>query len=374
MSEEVIIEYIDTAASLAKLSGLLGSKKEFAFDTEFDRFYREYGFKLSLLQIFEGNKCYLVDPISIKDLSPLWPVFEEPGICKVVYSCSEDIQLLKVNGCNPQNIYDIQIAAKLCNHPATSLSALMSAEFGIESDKTLQRSNWRRRPLSKEQIAYAGNDVSRLLHLKHLLETLAAKRGVTEMIFEENKACERIPVTEYEVKLSVNQRKKYSPALQKSFLELLHFRNDIAMYYNVPPSNIVTDATLESIVEQKQEFLSAPFNKGFSKRFTEDMANREKFMEIIKNIRAEYVPRVPKPKKEPFFQQKVKDEAADVEFDRKYALLYNDIVTAYGKEAGEYILRGFKKMVTSTSPGRPKLKAYQHNIIREACKKLNIHF
>ena len=96
----IIIKLIDTETKLKELVEKLKTKTAFGFDTEFDRFCREYGFKLFLLQIFDGETCYLVDPLALKDLTTLWTVFEDPAICKVVYSSSEDIQLLKLNGCN----------------------------------------------------------------------------------------------------------------------------------------------------------------------------------------------------------------------------------------------------------------------------------
>ena len=114
MSREIVdnngigIQLINTDAGLANLCEKLKTKTAIGFDTEFDRFYREYGFKLFLLQIFDGDMCYLVDPLAFKDLTSLWAFFEDPSICKVVYSSSEDIQLLKINGCNIKNIYDLQ--------------------------------------------------------------------------------------------------------------------------------------------------------------------------------------------------------------------------------------------------------------------------
>ena len=371
---DVEIKYIDTDGKLNELCKILSTKVEFAFDTEFDRFYREYGFKLSLLQIFDGEKCYLIDPIAIKDLQSLWVLFDDPAICKVVYSCSEDIQILKVNGCFPKNIYDIQIAAKLCNYPATSLAGLMLAEFGVESDKTLQRSNWRRRPLTKDQVLYAGNDVSRLLKLKKTLEALSEKRGVSRMISEENKSCEKIAVSEYVVKISVHQKRKYDAPHQKILLDLMLLRNEIAIEYNTPPANIVSDATLEQIIENKDAFLKAPFSKGFSKRLSEDALNQNRIINLVKNIRGNFIPRVLPEKRalSPFY--KPKEEIADTEFERKYDLLYNEIIASYGKESGEYILRGFKKVVNSTFPGAKKMKEYQQDIIEKACKKLRIDF
>ena len=373
-SGDTPIKYIDTDAALAETCETLAQKTVFAFDTEFDRFYREYGFKLSLLQIFDGEYCYVIDPISIKNLQPLWPLFENRGICKVVYSCSEDIQILKVNGCHPKNIYDLQIAARLCNYPANSLGDLIFDEFGVRPDKTMQRSNWRRRPLSAEQFLYAGNDVSRLLKLKDILQAIADKRGVSRMIEEENRACENIPVTEYKVKISVVQKRKYDHANQKILLSMLDLRNEIAMGYNVPPANIVSDSTLESIIENKAAFLRAPFSKGFSRKLCEDTESKKKFLNLIGNISETFTQRPVPEKKFPPRYPKISDEHADTAFEEKYALLYNEIIGAYGKESGEYILRGFKKSVGAFPPNQNKLKAYQQSIIEAACNKLKLVF
>lgn len=369
-----IIKYIDTHKALEETVKVLQSKKSFAFDTEFDRFYREYGFKLSLLQIFDGEICYLIDPLALTDMKELWVLFEDPTICKVVYSCSEDIQILKVNGCNPKNIYDIQIAAKFCNYPANSLGDLMRDVFHIEPDKSMQRSNWLRRPLLPEQIAYAGNDVSKLLELKDLLENVAVERNVAGMIAEENKSGERIPITEFKVKLSHNHKKKYTHNDQKKFMELLLLRNEIAIKYNVPPATIVSDSTLENIMEDKSQFFRAPFAKGFSKRLTADEKNKQLFINLIGKEETDLIPlKMPERLVKSDFDMPT-EKVAMSETEQKYLQLYNEITNQYGKNAGEHILRGFKKSLNALPQNQNPLKAYQQNIIDEACRKLEIKF
>lgn len=369
-----VIKYIDNLNALEATVEKLRTTQAFAFDTEFDRFYREYGFKLSLVQIFDGEFCYLIDPLALKDLQQLWALFEDPAICKVVYSCSEDIQILKVNGCNPKNIYDIQIAAKFCNYPANSLGDLMRDVFHIEPDKSMQRSNWLRRPLLPEQIAYAGNDVSKLLELKALLEKVAAERNVAGMIAEENRSGEKIPVTEFKVKLSHNHKRKYTHNDQKKLMELLILRNEIAMEYNVPPATVVSDSTLENIMEDKALFFRAPFAKGFSRRLMEDEKNKQCFIKLIGKENENFIPlKMPERERaEGYDRPDEKTSMSDTEV--KYLQLYNEITAQYGKDAGEHILRGFKKLLSANPQQQNPLKAYQQNIIDEACKKLNISF
>jgi ribonuclease D len=173
---EIEIVFVNTDEKLSLLCQSLKQKDEFAFDTEFDRFWREYGFKLFLLQIFDGEKCYLVDPLAFKNLQPLWTIFEDATISKVAYACTEDIQILKINNCNPVNIFDLQVAAKLCNNAANSFGDLVAASFNIIVDKSLQRSNWRTRPLNNAQQIYASNDVIFLLKLKRNFLAQATKK------------------------------------------------------------------------------------------------------------------------------------------------------------------------------------------------------
>jgi len=60
--------------------------------------------------------------------------------------------------------------------------------------------------------------------------------------------------------------------------------------------------------------------------------------------------------------------------DLKYVQLYNEITAEYGIDAGEHILRGFKKSLNANPPHQNTLKPYQQNIINEACRKLGISF
>ena len=163
------IVLVDDAEQLQVLVERLQTVKEFAMDTEFDSFNKHYGIHLQLVQVFDGTTCYLVDPIQINNMEPLWSVFKDQAICKLVYSGANDVDVLKRHGCNPVNLFDIQIAAELCKWPVTSLSAVLQQEFGVTPDKSIQAAGWGNRPLSSRQLVYAGNDVIYLPRLKELL-------------------------------------------------------------------------------------------------------------------------------------------------------------------------------------------------------------
>jgi ribonuclease D len=365
------IVFVDTAEKLLLLCQTLQQKTEFAFDTEFDRFWREYGFKLFLLQIFDGEKCYLVDPLAFENLQPLWKIFEDTNICKVAYACTEDIQILKINNCNPVNIFDLQVAAKLCNHPANSFGDLVAATFNIVVDKSLQRSNWRTRPLNNAQQIYASNDVIFLLNLKNDFLAQAIDNNVLDMLQEENKCCEEVIVSEYVVKITPKQKATFSTYKQQVLLHLFHIRNEIAAGYNMPPANIVTDSTLENIVENKENFLTTPFKNGFCSRLLDDEASKEKFISAIQSI-DETIHIIPERKERiPNNRRQFREDAKEI-VDINCKKINETVAEKYGNIAAEYILRGLKKSILIQPYDEIKLRDYQHKVIDETCAKLNI--
>jgi ribonuclease D len=358
---EIEIVFVNTNEKLSLLCQSLQQKSEFAFDTEFDRFWREYGFKLFLLQIFDGEKCYLVDPLAFKNLQMLWLIFENPNICKVAYACTEDIQILKINNCNPVNIFDLQVAAKLCNHPANSFGDLVAASFNIAVDKSLQRSNWRTRPLNNAQQIYASNDVIFLLKLKNNFLAQAIEKNVLHMLHEENKYCEEVPVVEYIVKLTSKQKATFSNYKQQVLLNLFHIRNEIAALYNMPPANIVTDNTLENIVENKNLFIAQPFKNGFCNKLLDDEISKEKFFNAIESIDVNIYITSEKKERPPNNRRQFREDAKE-NVDINCRKLNEMVAKKYGDIAAEYILRGLKKSILTQPYEEIKLRNYQHKV------------
>jgi ribonuclease D len=91
-------------------------------------------------------------------------------------------------GARPSRVFDTQIAAGFLGYGSASLAALVAQFLGRRMDKGPQLSDWFRRPLSAEQIAYAEADVAHLLELRAVLETRLADLGRLEWATEE---CER---------------------------------------------------------------------------------------------------------------------------------------------------------------------------------------
>jgi ribonuclease D len=172
--------YLDSESSLTNFcQKITNSVTWFAIDTEFMRtntFYAE----LSLIQIYtDQDEAAIIDPIAISDLNSLWSLLSNPNIIKVFHSARQDIEILyQIAGQMPVSIFDTQIAALFLGHgDLVGLARVLKAELNIEIAKDQSRTNWNQRPLTKEQLEYAINDVKFLSPLyKKITANLTKKQ------------------------------------------------------------------------------------------------------------------------------------------------------------------------------------------------------
>jgi len=177
--------WIATPLSLKKAAGDLLSYPRLAVDTEANSLhaYRE---QLCLIQFSTPLSDYLVDPLSIKDLLALNPIFENPGIEKVFHAVEYDLVCLKRDvGINVVNLFDTMQAARILGYQQVGLDAVLSRKIGITLDKKYQKADWGKRPLSQEMLNYARLDTHYLLELRDSLQTELEERSRWELACEE---------------------------------------------------------------------------------------------------------------------------------------------------------------------------------------------
>ena len=167
-------QLITTPAALEQVANRLLQADAVAVDTEFF-WERTFYPILGLVQLAtRDNACWLVDAVSIKDLSALGPVLASPTVVKVLHDAPQDLGILaRASGAAPRRIFDTRLAAGFAGfEPTCSLQALLREALGIELAKAETRSDWLRRPLSANQVRYAADDV---LHLLPLRDTLLSR-------------------------------------------------------------------------------------------------------------------------------------------------------------------------------------------------------
>jgi ribonuclease D len=167
------IQWIRDDASLAHHCAAWRQLPFVALDTEFmrvDTFYPIAG----LLQVGDGERAFLLDPLLIRDWQPFAALLEDASVLKVLHACSEDLEvLLRLTGSLPVPLFDTQLAAGYLNLGfSMGYSRLVQEVLDIELPKGETRSDWLQRPLSDTQISYAAEDAQ---HLAEVYRELAPR-------------------------------------------------------------------------------------------------------------------------------------------------------------------------------------------------------
>lgn len=184
---------VESQGGLEDMLGALEGADVVAVDTEADSFY-SYRDKVCLFQVTAGGEDWLVDPLADLDLGGLGDVLADPGICKVFHDAEYDVLILKREyGFTFRNLFDTRVAAAVLGSKAPGLASVLEEHFGVRLDKSQQRSDWSRRPLSDKQIAYARLDTRFLEALKEEQQAELRERDL-EMIVDTE--CRRLEVLE----------------------------------------------------------------------------------------------------------------------------------------------------------------------------------
>ena len=158
--------YIKQQQELVELSAQLATYSWLALDTEFQRESTYYP-QLCLLQVATPDLVACIDPFAVEDLQPFLEVLFRNDIIKVFHACSQDLEIFyhqwqKI----PAPIFDTQVAAPLLGFPEQiGYANLVEKVLGQTLNKSQTRTDWSKRPLSKQQIQYAEDDVRFLVKL-----------------------------------------------------------------------------------------------------------------------------------------------------------------------------------------------------------------
>ena len=152
--------YLSTQEELAAFCARAATAKVIAVDTEFLR-EKTYYPRLCLVQVAAAGEAAAIDPILIEDLSPLAALLGDETVTKVFHACTQDLEVL-LDGmgvaCAP--VFDTQLAAAFLGmRQQVSYGSLVEAYCGVHLPKAESLTDWSRRPLDPEQLAYAEDDV-----------------------------------------------------------------------------------------------------------------------------------------------------------------------------------------------------------------------
>lgn len=259
-------DIITKHAALEKLALELLREPVVAVDTESNSLFA-YQEQVCLIQFSTRSNDFLVDPLSVEDLSPLQPLFADGQVEKVFHAAEYDLICLERDfGFSFSNLFDTMIAAGILGYTSLGLGSLLQERFGVETDKRYQRANWGKRPLPADQKKYAQQDTHYLIPLRdHLRESLM-KRNLWRLAREDFKRLGNVKphrnsnLTHGNVeKLVWRIHGVYDLSPQKAavLLELCRYRNKVARTVNKPLFKVLNDQTLLAIAKHTPRRIKA---------------------------------------------------------------------------------------------------------------------
>jgi ribonuclease D len=245
---------VKEAAEAARRGGRLG------IDTEFMSEGR-YRALLCLVQVSVDHPepggdplIYLIDGLGDIDTRPLADLLADPSMEIVLHAGRQDVAILRrAWQTELNNVFDTQIAAGFSGGGAqTGYGNLLGSMLGRRVGKTASYTRWDARPLTAEQLGYAGEDVAHLLELADEIQRRLAESGRLEWAREECRRLEgatdeRDPETAWERLPRVSQLDPRSRAVAR---ELAAWRERTAASANRPVGSILADPPLVELAKR----------------------------------------------------------------------------------------------------------------------------
>ena len=236
---------------------------------------------VSLVQLAAPEGEALVIDALTAGVELLRPLVESPAILMAAHNARFDEGVLVGAGLQPVGFVDTLRMARLAlSLESYSLASVSEHLFGIPLDKSLQTSNWRRRPLTKAQLSYAATDARVTLRVYESLATILKGENRLEEALRRSTLKPLVPSLPGE-----RRRRRRVPQMpsepltaeQKSVVgHLKKWRMRRSNLQRVPAYMICPDKTLEHLARTQPvtlEELSTIYGLGESKiaRFGEEL-------------------------------------------------------------------------------------------------------
>jgi len=239
---------------LKEVARTLGQTKIIGVDLEADSLFH-YFEKVCLLQIATESASYVLDPLALRDLSDLYPVFSNPRIRKVFHGADYDIRsLYRDFRIEVENLLDTQLACKFLGLRETGLEAVLRSRFQVELNKKFQRADWSQRPFSPEMVEYAAMDGSYLIPLARMLERELEEKGRLSWVEEECLFMTKVrftPPSHDPLYLKVKGAVLLDPRSLAVLEALLEFREAQAQKSDLPPFKVIRNEPLLELAIKK---------------------------------------------------------------------------------------------------------------------------
>ncbi len=252
---ELAEKIIASPESLQACCATLAACPVIGFDTEFVG-EETYHPRLCLIQVATPKGLFLIDPFATGPLDEFWKLLLDPARLVIVHAGREEIRLCRLwSGQTPANLFDLQLAAGLAGYPfPLGHGALVGQLLGVRLSKAETLTEWRRRPLTPEQIRYAFDDVRYLLRAYERLNQRLNKLGRADWAKEEFVRLTQMSSPEDPTTEERWRKLKGAGSLDRRKLAIVralyHWREEKAAQLNRPARTIVRDDLLVEIARR----------------------------------------------------------------------------------------------------------------------------
>lgn len=253
---EITYKIISTRNELEAFVKSIEDERAVGVDLEADSMYH-FQEKVCLIQMAIPGINAVIDPLMIKDLSPLKPIFKRRDVRKIFHGSDYDVRsLFRDFRITINNLFDTELASRFLGFSETGLEAVLKNKFNVTLNKKYQRKDWSKRPLPEEMISYAAEDAGYLLPLAQILKTELEKKGRLGWVHEECRYLSKVrPTTNNTEPLYMNFKGagKLDPRSLAVLEALLQSRRKIARKKDKPLFRIFGSRSLLDLAEKKPE-------------------------------------------------------------------------------------------------------------------------
>jgi ribonuclease D len=240
---------------IADLAARATEQGRLAIDTEFVS-ERRYQALLCLAQVAvpepsarEGVRTEVLDPLEGElDVGPLAAVLADPAVEIVVHAGRQDVAILRRTWATElRNVFDTQVAAGFLGFGnQEGYESLVRKVLKVRLKGSEGFTRWDRRPLTPQQLEYAGDDARLLLALGDELERRLVERERLDWAREECRPLEEVsderrPDVVYE---RLPRLARLSDTGRAVARELVEWREDVARAMDRPPGFVLSDQAL----------------------------------------------------------------------------------------------------------------------------------
>jgi ribonuclease D len=249
---EIPFEILQGERAVREFADVVRAEGRVALDTEF-WWERTYAPVLCLLQAATRERIVLIDPQEGGVVGPIAELVADPAIELVMHAPAADLLLFALReGSHATRVVDTQVVAGFAGFGAGSgYERLVEAALGVRLLHNETFSDWRRRPLSQTQLAYAADDVRYLLPLadtlRQHLQRLGREGWADDELASRFGDPSRIEPSPERAWLKIARRGRLSPRQTAVLAEVAAWREREARRRDLPPGWLVKDPSLVEV-------------------------------------------------------------------------------------------------------------------------------